>query len=133
MSDFSSYVEEEIVNWMVGGEDMPLAHSSVYVALHTNNPTNDGTENEITDASYSRVETTANGDWTRTNNEFENAVDVEFPQAEEDWGDISHFSLWDGPSDTDNPLAQSELGTTRTVLSGDVPVFRVGVLTGSVN
>jgi len=133
MSDFSSYVEEQIVNWMVGGENMPTAHTSVYVALHTADPTNDGTENEITDASYSRVETTANGDWNRSGNTFDNVNVIEFPQAQEDWGDVSHFSLWDGPNDTDNPIAQSPLGATRTVLEGDVPVFREGVLTGSVN
>ena len=86
MSDFSSYTEEQIVNWMVGGEDMPVAHENVYVALHDGDPTNDGTVTEITADSYDRVETTANGDWTRTGNSFENAVEIEFPEATESWG-----------------------------------------------
>lgn len=132
MSDFSSYTEERIVNWMVGGEDMPEAHTNVYVALHDSDPTNDGTENEITADSYDRVETTANGDWTRTDNSFENAVEIEFPEATELWGDVSHFSLWDGPDDTDNPIAQSALESTRTIDEGDAPIFREGNLTGQV-
>jgi len=133
MSDFSSYSEELVVNWLVGGEDMPEAHSSVYIALHDGDPTNDGTENEITADSYNRAETTANGDWTRDGNQFENAVGIEFDQAEELWGDVSHFSLWDGSTDTDNVIAYSELETTRTVDEGDSPIFREGNLTGEVN
>lgn len=132
MSDFSTYTENQIVNWMVGGEDMPTAHTNVYVALHDGDPTNSGTENEITADSYDRVETTANGDWTRTNNFFENAVKIEFPEATESWGDVSHFSLWDGPADTDNAISQSELANTRSIGEGDAPVFREGDLTGHV-
>jgi len=111
---------------------MPEAHTNVYVALHDSDPTNDGTENEITADSYDRVETTANGDWTRTDNSFENAVEIEFPEATELWGDVSHFSLWDGPDDTDNPIAQSALESTRTIDEGDAPIFREGNLTGQV-
>lgn len=132
MSDFSSYTEEQIVNWMVGGEDMPVAHTNVYVVLHDGNPTNDGTANEITAGSYDRVETTANGDWTKTGNSFENAVEIEFPEATELWGDVSHFSLWDGPDDTDNAIAQSALENTRTIDEGDTPIFREGNLSGQV-
>jgi len=133
MSNFTTYVEEEIVNWIVGGEDMPVAHTNVYVALHDDDPTNDGTENEVTAESYDRVETTANGDWTRSGNSFENAVEIEFPEAEEEWGNVSHFTIWDGPSDTDNPLGQSALNTARDISEGDAPVFREGSLTGEIN
>ena len=133
MSDFSTYVEEQIVNWMVGGTDMPVSHTNVYVALHTADPTNDGTENEVTAGSYTRIETTANGDWDRTGNEFSNAVEIEFPEATEDWGEVSHFTLWDGATDTDNVLAQSSLDSARSIQEGDIALFRIGSLGGSVN
>lgn len=133
MSNFTTYVEEQIVNWIVGGEDMPIAHTNVYVALHIGDPTNDGIENEVNAMGYTRAETSANGDWSRNGNQFENAVDIEFPEAEEEWGDISHFSIWDGPDNTDNPLGQSELNITRNVSEGDAPVFRSGTLTGEIN
>ena len=134
MSNFTDYVEEQIVNWMVGGEDMPTAHTNVYVSLHTNDPTNSGEENEVTVDSYSRVETTANGDWNRTEGTFENAVDIEFPEAQENWGNISHFALWDAEESAtdDNAIAQSSLQTARDVEEGDVAVFRSGNLTGEV-
>lgn len=133
MSDFTTYVEEEIVKWLVGGEDMPTAHSNIYVSLHTDDPTNDGTENEVTAESYDRAETTADTDWTITGNSFENAVEIAFPEAEESWGNVSHFVIWDGSTDTDNPLGQSALNTSRDISEGDAPVYREGSLTGEVN
>ena len=133
MSDFTSYLESQIVDWMVGGSDMPPSHSNIYIALHTDNPTNSGEDNEVTADSYSRVSTTADTDWTISDNTFTNLIDVEFPEAEEDWGEISYFTLWDGPSDTDNAIAWSTLERSREVDIGDVPIFRDGTLNGSVN
>jgi hypothetical protein len=133
MSDFTTYTEEKIVNWMVGDSDMPLAHSNVYVALHTSDPTNSGENNEVTASSYSRVSTAASTDWDITSNTFENLIDIEFPEAQEDWGSITHFTLWDGPDATDNALAWSALDRDREITTGDAPVFRDGTLNGSVN
>jgi len=133
MSDFTTYTEEQIVNWLVGGSDMPLAHGNIYVALHTSSPTNSGEDNEVTAASYSRVSTEANTDWQIADNTFDNLIDIEFPEAQEDWGDITHFTLWDGPDATDNALAWSALDTSRNIATGDAPVFRDGSLNGSVN
>lgn len=136
MSDFTDYTETEIVNWLVGGQDMPVAHANVYVALHTADPTEtpDGsTEVDASTTSYTRVSTSAGTDWTLNGDNFENGVEIEFPEATESWGNVSHFSLWDGSADTDNPLAKSALDTTRTIESGDAPIFRVGSLTGQVD
>jgi hypothetical protein len=133
MSDFTDYVEGSIVDWMVGGSDMPTAHSNVYVALHTGDPGETGDSNEVSTTSYSRASTSANGDWTRSGNTFENAVDISFPQAQENWGTISHFSLWDGSSGSDNAIAYSALNSSRSVETDDSPIFRAGSLTGSVN
>jgi hypothetical protein len=132
MSDFSNYVESEIVSWMFKGEDMPVSHGDVYVALHTSDPTDSGEQNEVSAASYTRIQT-ATTDWTQTDNTFENASDVEYPQAQENWGTVSHFSLWDGPDDTDNALAQSSVAAAREIRSGDVAIFRQGTLTGAVD
>jgi len=135
MSDFTDYTETQIVNWLVGGTDMPAAHGSVYVALHTSDPgeTPDGsTEVDASTYTYSRVQTSANGDWTRNGDSFENAVEIEFPEANGSWGTISHFSLWDGSADADNALAKSALDTSRSIQDGDAPVFRVGNLSGEV-
>jgi len=135
MSDFTDYSESNIVSWIVGGQDMPTAASNIYVGLHTSDPTDTGENNEVSTASYSRVSTTAGTDWNITNNTFDNAIDIIFPEAQEDWGTITHFSLWNGsPNDgTNNALAYSVLDSSRDILTGDSAVFRDGSLSGSVN
>lgn len=132
MSDFTDYTESSIVNWMVGGTSMPAPVDPVYVALHTSDPTDTGENNEVTASSYARVSTTAGTDWDTVNNTFTNLIDIEFPEAQEDWGNISHFSLWDA-STNGNAIAASQLSQARDILTGDAPVFRDGTLNGSVN
>jgi len=132
MSDFTDYTETNIVNWMVGGVSMPSAIDPVYVALHTGNPTDSGQDNEVSASSYDRVSTQAGTDWETVDNTFTNLIDIEFPEAQEDWGNISHFSLWDA-STGGNAIASSELSQARDILTGDAPVFRDGTLNGSVN
>lgn len=132
MSDFTDYTENQIANWLVGGSDMPVAHGNVYVALHTSNPSDSGENNEVSSSSYDRVQTAAGTDWNISGGEFENAVDVKFPSAQENWGAITHFTLWDGSTSSDNCLAVSPLVQTRDVNTGDTAVFRSGNLNGSV-
>lgn len=134
MTDATDYTEGQFIDWLVGGNDMPVAHGNVYVALHTSDPTESGDANEVTAASYSRVSTASGTDWdTSTTGSFSNAVDVEFPTAQENWGTVTHFSLWDGSASTDNSISYSALDTSREVRSGDAPVFRAGDLTGSMD
>lgn len=132
MSDFTDYSENNIANWMVGGQDMPVAHGNVYVALHTGDPTETGSSNEVSASSYSRASSVAGTDWNITGGSFENANEIAFPDAQELWGDVSHFSLWDS-STGGNAIAYSSLTNTRTVDNGDAPVFRATSLTGQVD
>lgn len=136
MSDFTTYSEEQIVDWLVGGVDVAPAPANIYVALHTSDPgeSPDGTtEVDSGTYTYSRVSTIAGTDWNQPSvDKFENSVEIEFPEASNTWGTISHFSLWDGSADSDNALAKSALDSARTVESGDAPVFRVGNLSGEV-
>lgn len=111
---------------------MPVAHGNVYVALHTSDPGDSGTNNEVAASSYSRVQTAAGTDWSITGGEFENSVEVSFPTAQEDWGSITHFTLWDGSTSSDNCLAVSSIVQARDVNAGDTAVFRAGNLNGSV-
>lgn len=131
MTDSTSYLKNVTINWLVGGEDTPEVHNSVYVALHDGDPGDSGEQNEIDSAGYTRAETVSGEDWdTSSTGIFENSSDILFDEAEEDWGEISHFSLWDGSEDTDNSLAKSALEETQTINSGDSAIFREGRLTG---
>lgn len=132
MSDFTNYTESEIVNWMVGGDAMPSPPSNIYVGLHTGDPTETGGSNEVSGNNYARASTTAGTDWTISANTFENADDILFNEASGSWGTVSHFSLWDS-STGGNALAYSALDSSRSVESGDAPVFRATNLSGTVD
>lgn len=135
MTDFTDYTENLTVEWLVGGTDFPASHSNVYVGLHTADPTDSGEDNEVTASSYSRASTVAGSDWTINGGTFENNGEIQFPIAQENWGTVSHFTLWDGsPNDgTNNALAVSSLDSSKEIREGDQPVFRDGVLTGQVD
>ena len=132
MSDFTDYIEAAIIDWMFGDTAFPATHSTLYVALHTADPTNSGEANEVAAGDYGRAATTANGDWTRTANEVENANDIEFGIATSNWGEITHFSLWDAETEG-NALAQSALDASTTIDENDEIRFLAGALTAAVN
>jgi len=132
----TDYTETQTIEWLVGGLDMPSAHADLYVALHTSDPgeTPDGsTEVDSNTFTYERQQTTTGSDWTISNNTFENSVEISYPQADSNWGTITHFSLWDGSSDSDNALAKSALDTSKEVKIGDKPIFRIGNLSGDID
>lgn len=133
MTDSTDYTEGLVVDWIVGGQDMPTAHGQVYVALHTSDPSDTGEANELTASSYDRVTTTAGTDWDVSGSEYQNSVEIQFPTAQEDWGTVTHFSLWDGSESTDNALTASELESNVTIENGDEPVFRSGGITGEMD
>jgi hypothetical protein len=131
MSDFTDFTENQIVSWMVGGDDFPSAHSTVYVGLHSNDPTNSGEENELSSSSYEREDTAAGVDWTINGNQAENAQDIIFPEAQEDWGQVSHVTLWDSASGG-NAIGHSPIDQTVEINENDQLRFPAGELTITV-
>lgn len=132
MADATNYIKNELINWLVNGESFDNPPTNIYVALHNGPPGDDALNNEITAGGYSRYNSSIPDDWDIPNTgDFENSSDFVFSEATEDWGDVSHFSLWDGSTDTDNPLAQDSLLSTVTISTGDSPVFRSGNLSGT--
>lgn len=134
--DATNYIKNQVSSWIAEGQDFDLAPTEIYVALHNGDPGDDAANNELDPAAgadgYSRYQSTVSVDWTETSpGSFENATDFVFEEALEDWGTVSHFSLWDGPSDTDNAIAQDSMISTVTVTTGDAPVFRDGNLSGT--
>lgn len=121
MTDKTDWLEAAILDWAFAGTDMPAAPATIYVALHTGDPGDDGTANEIgtSGTGYARQPLDTPGDWSRpSHNEAANAALVTFGPAESDWGDVSHISLWDSQTGG-NPLYAGDLDTTRTILTGD--------------
>jgi len=122
---------------MSQGTDMPTAPGNLYVGLHTSNPGNspDGST-EVGASDYSRVSTTTGTDWNTTGtggpSGFENANELSFGEATNNWGTISHVSLWDSSSGG-NALAAFALNSSKTIDSGDEAKFNAGDLSFDIN
>lgn len=140
MSDLGSYLEKAVQEWWADGESFPAPPTNVYVGLHTADPGNDGSNNELDAADYERAETAA-ADWTVSSEaptEVENVNEIQFPVAESNWGDVTHTSLWDA-QDGGNCLWQGELvddegePETRTITEDDRLVFLEGEYTADLD
>jgi len=134
--DATTYLQEQFSGWIAEEETFPTPPSTIYVALHNGEPGENAENNELDPAAgqdgYSRYQSTVSTDWEETSaGNFQNSVDIIFPEALEDWGEVTHFSLWDGPDATDNPLGEDSMISSVTVNQGDAPVFRDGNLSGT--
>lgn len=140
MSDFTTYTEEAIRDWMSQGSAMPSAPSSLHVALHTADPggSPDGST-EVSASDYSRQSVSAGSGWSTTGSGepsgFENASEVNFGESTSNWGTITHVSLWDGSTATDNCLAAYALdaGSEGEVTSGVEVLFPAGDLSFNID
>lgn len=134
MTDFGNYLEAAIIDWF-DGDAFPAAPSDLYVGLHTGAPSDDGSDNEISTSGtgYSRAQLSTSGGLTQpSSDEFANATQLNFGPATVDWGQVSHFSIWDASSGG-NALVVADLNTARNILNGDEAKFDVGELTFRVD
>lgn len=104
---------------------------TIYVALSTADPTEDGSGvAEPVGNGYARVQTAAS-DWNTATladpSLVDNANPITFPQASGAWGTITHFALYDAATDG-NYLGGGALGTSKAPGDGDTPSFAAGEL-----
>jgi len=137
MSDLTNYTEGEFRDWMSQGVAPDTAPDPIYVGLHTADPgeTPDGST-EVGSGDYARVSVTAGSGWDTPNpNDFQNASEISFGEATNNWGTISHVSLWDDTKGAagENCLANYALNTSKAIDSGDEAVFRTGDLSFSLD
>ncbi|MFW6045353.1 MAG: phage tail fiber protein [Natronomonas sp.] len=128
MSDLAEWFEQAVQDWAFEGTDMPTAPTNQYIALHDSDPGSDGSTGEISAASYSRYEASPS-DWSVSGSEpttVTNDVDLEFGVAQENWGSISHVSIWDGSGGSDNCLWKGSLTESKAVGENDEFVIRAG-------
>jgi threonine dehydrogenase-like Zn-dependent dehydrogenase len=116
---FSNYLETEILDHVFGAAAY-TAPATLYVALHTANPDEDGSGAEVTTSGtgYSRQTVT----FTTSGNTTSNDAAVEFPTATANYGTVSHVGVWDA-STAGNLLAYAALSSSKTIETGDV--FRI--------
>jgi hypothetical protein len=129
----SDWGENKVAEHLVGKTafGMPTAH----VALMTAEPGESNSAiglSEVPDFSgngYARV-ATAGSDWgAAVAGNTSNVNSVVFPQATEDWGNITHFALMTSPVWGEGfMISWGVLGTPKNITSGDIPEFAAGEL-----
>lgn len=116
---FSNHLETEILDHVFGGNAY-TAPGTLYLALHTANPDEDGSGTEVSTVgtAYAR-ETVA---FTVSGNTATTSAAVEYSTATANFGTVTHVAVWDA-STAGNMLAYAALTSSKTIETGDV--FRV--------
>ena len=117
MSAFSNYLENKILLHVLSNTSY-TSPTTVYLGLHTADPTDAGTGTEVSGGSYARQSFAS----TISGNAASNTSAIEFPTATGSWGAIGWVGVWDNVSGG-NLLFHGALTTSKTIASGDV--FRV--------
>lgn len=130
MSAASNYLENALINLLLKATAFS-APASVYVALHTADPTDAPLSNEVSGNAYARV-TVTNGFNSPSNGVTGNTNAITFPTPTgTGWGTITHASIWDNSSGG-NMLLSGPLAQTKIVSAGDTVRFNPGDLIVSV-
>jgi hypothetical protein len=124
MAEMSNYLENALINGTLRGTTF-TAPTTVYVSLHTADPTDAGTGTEVSGGSYIRQAATfgapSNGVSTTT-------ADINYPQATAGYGTVGWIAIWDAQT-TGNMLYHTPLSTSKTIDTGDIFKIAAGSLT----
>lgn len=135
MNDASNYTENNVINAALRGVAYPLP-TATYVSLHTGDPGETGTANEVTVGawpSYVRRHAEQGGaigtGWIApTDGVTSNAKQLTYPNNN---GAapvvVTHIAVWDALSGG-NAITKAALTTPRTIDLGEVLVFDIGAL-----
>lgn len=120
----SNYLENALINVTLRNTAY-TSPTTVYVSLHTADPTDAGTGAEVSGGSYARKSATFAAP---SNGVSATSADVTFDQATASWGTITHIGIWDALT-TGNMLYHTPLTTSKTIDSGDIFKIASGSLT----
>ena len=120
----SNYLENALINATLRNTTY-TSPATVYVSLHTADPTDAGTGTEVSGGSYARKSATFAAP---SNGVSASSADVTFDQATGSWGTITHIGIWDALT-TGNLLYHTPLTTSKTIDSGDIFKIASGSLT----
>lgn len=114
---FSNYLETNVLGHVFGGSAY-TAPATLYLALFTSNPDEDGSGTEVTGGAYAR-QTVA---FTVSGNTASNTAAVEYATATASFGTVSHVGVYDALT-SGNLMAYAALTSSKSIDIGDV--FRV--------
>lgn len=139
MSQMSDYLENKLVDHIFRATAY-TAGASIYVSLHTANPTDAASGTEASGGSYARAplapsttnwtntQASGSGASTGTGGTTTNNAIISFPTPSATWGTVTHFGIWDAIT-TGNMICYGALTTSKTINTSDVVTFPVGTLT----
>lgn len=130
MAEISNYFANKILDHMLRNQTY-TPPSTVYVALYTVAPTASTSGTEVSGGGYARKAVTFGT--AAANAQIANTVDIAFPTATADWGNIVAFALCDTvTTGAANILVFSTLDVQKSVVTGDQPHFPIGDLTVTI-
>jgi hypothetical protein len=118
MAEISNYLENALINATLRNTSY-TSPATVYLALYTSDPTDADTGTECSGSGYARQAITFG---SPSNGVTTNSVAIEYAQAGNSWGTITHIGIRDALT-TGNLLYHSPLDASKTIATGDV--FRV--------
>jgi hypothetical protein len=123
MAAKTHYLQDALINHVLRNSAY-TSPTAVYCALYTVSPTDSGGGTEVSGGGYLRQEVTFG---SPSDGETSNSLDITFPQASGDWGEIVAFGILDDDT-SGNLLYYGDLTVHKTVLSGDIFEFLSGQL-----
>jgi hypothetical protein len=138
MPGFSDYLEQAILNNCFAAGAI-AGVSTVYLSLHSVDPTDAGTAGELiasSAGSYARAAATCNTTFFTTGYYIANNTGISFPQCTSSgtnaggWGNVGWVGVWNHSSNisSGNFLYGAALSSTRSIGLGDVFKFNAGDL-----
>jgi len=124
MAEMSNYLEDALINATLRATTF-TSPATVYVSLHTADPTDAGTGTEVSGGSYARQSASFAAP---SNGASATDADITFPQATGSWGTVSHIGIWDALT-TGNLLYHTQLDASKTIDTGDIFKIASGSLT----
>lgn len=124
MAEMSNYLENALINATLRATTF-TSPATVYVSLHTADPTDAGTGTEVSGGSYARQSASFAAP---SNGASATNADITFPQATGNWGTVSHIGIWDSLT-TGNLLYHTQLDASKTIDTGDIFKIASGSLT----
>jgi hypothetical protein len=110
---------------------------SLYVALHTADPGEAGTQatSEVSYTGYARIAVARSGaGWTVSGNQVSNAATVQFGECTAGSSTATHFSVGvAGGTGATAILFSGQLTAPRAISEGITPLFNAGSLVGTVD
>jgi hypothetical protein len=124
MAEMSNFLENALINATLRNTSY-TSPATVYVALHTADPTDAGTGAEVSGGSYAREEAVfgAPSDGVSVT-----TADIEFNQATANFGTVTHIAIWDSLT-SGNMLYHTPLDSAKTIETGDIFKISAGNLT----